>query len=230
MPSVDTVQTSHPFHRRHKNAILLATLLILILASPLIEFFGDSQLTNMLLTSVVMVTSINAISRRKRSSFFWAISLAALAVISGWTQAFNNNHIQGGHSVYLFFSHVFGAVLYIYIAALLFKVILIEDEITVDQIFAGVVIYILIGLTWAHCYALVGIYDPESIQGISASINDNESDYIYFSFITLTTLGYGDMLPTSSVTKSLVIVEAITGVMFVTILVSTLVGRVNMKR
>lgn len=225
MQSVSTSPGIPRFHRRHKHAVLLATLLLLILLSPLIQTFKDSHLLVMLLTTVVMATAVNALSFRNRSAVFFAAGLATLAIISGWMQAaFADNDF---HRI---LSHSFGAALYIYIATLLFKVILIEDEVTVDQIFAAVAIYIFIGLTWGHFYALVGVFDPESVIGITVAESFSDSDFIYFSFVTLTTLGYGDMLPVNPMTKALVIIEAITGVMFVAILISTLVGRVNMKR
>lgn len=226
MQSVDTDLANQPFHRRHKNLILLVTLLLLILLSPLFQMIHASKLLDMVLTTIVVAASINAVSHRKRATLIWAILLASLAIISGWTQAFDGGLAHQAHSAYLLLAHCFGAALYVYIAALLFKVILIESEISVDQIFAAVAIYIFIGLTWAHFYGITEVFHSNSIIGGDGS----ETNFVYFSFITLTTLGYGDMLPVTPMAKALVIVEAITGVMFVAILVSTLVGRVSMKR
>lgn len=191
------------------------------------------MLMDMILTTIVVGTSLHAITYRKRSTIYFAVGLAVLAVVTGWMQvAFSAN-------IHQIFSHSFTSALYAYIAALLFKVILLEDKITTDQIFAAVAIYIFIGLTWGHFYALADTFHPGSFVGISSNTNDlkdaayaadSSSNFIFFSFVTLTTLGYGDILPNTSITRALVIVEAITGVMFVAILVSTLVGRVNMKR
>ena len=225
MQSDGIESTALPFHRRNKGAILLVTLLLLILLAPLGQLFKDSKLLDMTLATIVMAASLHAISYRRRSTVYLAAVLATLAVISGWMQVgFDSN-------VHQILSHSFGAALYLYIAGLLFKVILIEDDITIDQIFAAVAIYIFIGLTWAHFYALADAFQPGSIDFGTAteSIEPNIS-YIYFSFITLTTLGYGDMLPVTAGAKSLVIVEAITGVMFIAVLISTLVGRVNKRR
>jgi voltage-gated potassium channel len=224
MQAVDIDQADRQFHRRHKNAILLVTLLLLILMAPINELFKDRLLIDMALATIVIAASLNAISQRKRSTVIIAIGLSTLAITSGWSQTFHFSEIN--QIIY----HSLVASLYIYISALLFKVILIEDKITFDQIFAAVAIYIFIGITWAHFYVIVGVFDKESIDGITATINGNESDYLYFSFVTLTTLGYGDILPVNSMTKALVIIEAISGVMFVAILISTLVGRVNMRR
>ncbi len=226
MQSADTDLVRQPFRRRHKSLILLATLLLLILLSPLLQLINASKLLDMVLTTIVVAASINAVSHRKRSTFIWAILLASLTVISGWTQAFDGGEANTAHPIYLILAHCFSAALYIYIASFLFKVILIEDEITVDQIFAAVAIYIFIGLTWAHFYGITEVFQSNSITGNDGS----DPDFVYFSFVTLTTLGYGDMLPATLMTKALVIVEAITGVMFVAILISTLVGRVNMRR
>lgn len=238
MQSVDTDQALRPFHRRHKNAMLLTALLLMILLAPLIQLFKDSKLLEMILTTLVVGASVNAISHRNRTIVYTAVCLATLAVIFGWVEAFyhdghrtvNTFQVSDLHQV---LSHSLAAILYMFVATLLFKVILIEKVITVDQIFAGVAIYVFIGLTWGHFYALTDIFHTESISGISVSTHTMEasnSDYMYFSFVTLTTLGYGDMFPVASIDKALAIIEAVTGVMFVAILVSTLVGRVNMKR
>ncbi|MCF6311408.1 MAG: ion channel [Verrucomicrobiales bacterium] len=226
MPSTDPEQQAPPFHRRHKNAILLATLLVLILASPLIQVFEGYKLLDMLLSTAVMAASLNAVSYRKRSTFFWALCLTSLAVISGWTQAIDHIGPDKSHTYYLVLAHSFGAALYLYIAALLFRVIITQTQITVDQLFAAVVIYIFIGLSWAHFYGLSEAFQNNSISGNT----ETDPNFIYFSFVTLTTLGYGDMLPITPMAKALAIIEAITGVMFVAILVSTLVGRVNRNR
>lgn len=218
--------------------MLLVALLLMILLAPLIQLFKDGKLLDMMLTTVVVGASVNAISHRKRSLVYIAVCLASLAVIFGWVEAFfSNSHRTEttfqASDLHLILSHSLAAMLYLFVAFLLFKVILIEEEISVDQIFAGVAIYIFIGLTWGHFYALTDIFHTESISGISVSTYTSEaysSDYVYFSFVTLTTLGYGDMFPVAPIDKALAIVEAVTGVMFVAILVSTLVGRVNMKR
>jgi len=140
MQSEDIKPAVPPFNRRHKGAILLATLLLLILLAPLGELFKDSKLLDMILATVVMAASLHAISYRQRRTVFLAVALATMAVISGWMQ------VGFDSSVHQILSHSFGAALYLYIAALLFKVILIEDEITVDQLFTAVAIYITTGI------------------------------------------------------------------------------------
>jgi len=224
MQAVDIDQADFPFHHRHKNAILLVTLLLLMFLAPLDLIFQDSKLLDTAMATIVIVASLNAISHRKRSTVFWAIGLAVPAVIFGWVQTFDSDTL---HETV---AHIFGAALYIFIAALLFKVLFTEGEVKTDQIFSAVAIYIFIGLTWGHFYALEEILHPGSITGSLADAGDSSANFVYFSFVTLTTLGYGDMLPVSPGAKALVIIESITGVMFVAILVSTLVGRVNMSR
>ncbi len=220
MQTADTEQSSQPLKRRHKSAILLVTLVLSILVAPLGQLFNEGKLLDMILATVVIGASLNAISHKKRSTVFWAVGMASFALISGWL------HVRFEGNIHLILSHSFGAVLYAYMGSLLFKVILLEDEITIDQIFAAVAIYIFIGLTWAHFYALT-----EAFYAHSFIVNDNtDPNFIYFSFVTLTTLGYGDMLPITAFAKALTIIQSITGVMFVAVLVATLVSRVNMKR
>ena len=223
MQSADTELAKPPFHRRHKSAILVATLLLLILLHPVNAIFERSALRDMVLLTIVMSASLNALSYRSRFTIDIGVGLGILAVAFGWLEVLLAPHFK-------IFSDSFGASLYIYIAALLFKSIMTENEITVDQLFAAVAIYILIGLTWGNFYAIINLYNPEALNFAERAYETLEKhDYIYFSFVTLTTLGYGDILPVSGIARSLVIVEAITGVMFIAIMISRLVGRINMK-
>ena len=176
----------------------------------------------MVLITIVMSASLNAISFGNRKVTRIAIVLAILAVISGWLEAlYHSNQLE-------IVSDSLDAGLYIYIATYLFRGIIVEKEITMDQLFAAVVIYILIGLTWGNFYSMTDSISPGAIDfGSPSDQSDISNNYMFFSFVTLTTLGYGDMLPVSPFAKSLAILESVTGVMFVAILISRLVGKIN---
>ena len=92
-----------------------------------------------------------------------------------------------------------------------------------NRIVGSVGIYLLIGVLWAIVYRLLYMIVPSSFPGLEAR-EANLEDFIYFSFVTLTTLGYGDILPVTGIARSLAIFETISGQLYVAILIAGLVG------
>ena len=94
-----------------------------------------------------------------------------------------------------------------------------KTTITQDTIKCGISVYILIGLLWSIFYLMINIINPESFTAIT-----NSNDYIYYSFVTLTTLGYGDISAQSNIAKSMSILEAVIGQLYLAIFVAQLIG------
>ena len=98
---------------------------------------------------------------------------------------------------------------------------------TLDGIFASIVVYQLTGLFFAQVYTLLTMFDHASLSlpgGVPASAMVVQFDMVYFSFVTLATLGYGDVLPVSDVARSVAILEAIVGQFYVAVIVAVLVS------
>ena len=107
------------------------------------------------------------------------------------------------------------------ITALVMKIFL-EDVITAETIKGGISVYFLIGFLWSFLYLFLLFLDPEAI---SFPVRNLEySDITYFSFTTLTTLGYGDATPVSWMARNLTILESTTGQIYLTVLIARLVG------
>jgi len=106
-----------------------------------------------------------------------------------------------------------------------FRQILTGKEITQNMLVGSVVLYLLIGLIWAILYMLLLIIFPDGFNGLEMIPGrENFSQVTYFSFVTLTTLGYGDISPKNPVTEFFVYMEAISGVFYIAIVVSSLVS------
>lgn len=102
---------------------------------------------------------------------------------------------------------------------------LFSDEITTNNIIGSICIFLLLGFIWAIFYLLVIEVTPLSFSGIELTTwKENLPDVMYFSFVTLTTLGYGDILPISPLARFFVYIEAIVGVFYMAIVVSSLVS------
>ena len=105
------------------------------------------------------------------------------------------------------------------------KQVLLEGDIDGNKIIGSLSLYILLGLIWAVIYLLLLVMDPAAFSGIeTANWQESFSRVAYYSFVTLTTLGYGDILPTNHVAEFFVYLEAIIGVFYMAIIVSSLIS------
>jgi len=98
-----------------------------------------------------------------------------------------------------------------------------REEVTLDVLFGAAAVYLLIGLMWTMAYVLLENLRSGSFM-VAAGGTPMLPDLLYFSFVTLTTLGYGDILPVTSQAQSLAILEAVTGVLYLAFLIGRLVG------
>ncbi len=115
-------------------------------------------------------------------------------------------------------------ILYLGIATyLILRDILLSPEITIDTIRGGICVYLLIGFVWALLYGITASLDSNAFSQPIIEV-ESYGRAVYFSFTTLTTLGYGDIIPVSPLAKMLTNLEAIIGQLYPAILISILVG------
>jgi hypothetical protein len=122
----------------------------------------------------------------------------------------------------------FTAILYTWCGALMLSAILKAKEVTHQLIISAVNCYIILGMFYAHIYTILDWFHPESFA-LPVSKQGAASHFVYFSFVTLATLGYGDITPKTEFAQRLAITEAIMGQFFgwlvVAYLLSVYVGR-----
>jgi hypothetical protein len=131
----------------------------------------------------------------------------------------------------LIIRHLFAAAFLSYVISVMLVVIFTSRRVTADTVCASLCIYLLLGVVWAMGYSVIDILDPEAFRftltGPSPVIrmgSGASTAVLYFSFATLTTLGYGDIVPISPMARMLAVLEAITGQLFLAVLVARLVG------
>jgi hypothetical protein len=107
------------------------------------------------------------------------------------------------------------------IAVLIMK-IFAETKITAETIKGGISVYFLIGFLWAYLYSLLLLLDPKALSFAKESFA--YASLTYFSFTTLTTLGYGDITPVNWMARNLTILESTLGQIYLTVLIARLVG------
>ena len=108
--------------------------------------------------------------------------------------------------------------------------VLLTGKVDLNTIVGSVALYILIGYIFAIVYTLLLEIRPEAFKGIEASAwYDNLSTTTYFSFVTLTTLGYGDISPAMPLAEVIVVLEAVTGMFYLAAIVASLIGSMKLK-
>jgi hypothetical protein len=128
-------------------------------------------------------------------------------------------------SFYVHFILITLLVFFIGSFAMAAKQVLLVGDIDGNKIIGSLTLYILLGLIWATIYLLILVMDPQAFSGIDAgSWQEIFSRVAYYSFVTLTTLGYGDILPTNHIAEFFVYMEAIVGVFYMAIIVSSLIS------
>jgi len=167
--------------------------------------------------TVILFTSIYAVSDKKGTTLV-AILLALPKLGTTWA----NNFVP--HPLLYFLDSLFGIIFIGYIIILILRHIFRQEDVSSETIYGAIVVYILLGLMWVFLYNITEILYPGSFS--VAAVLDAESKKVlyFFSFVTLTTLGYGDITPVSAPARSLAMVEAIVGQMYLAVLIARLVG------
>ncbi|MCX6340666.1 MAG: potassium channel family protein [Candidatus Aureabacteria bacterium] len=210
------------YHRHLYVTLMLAIIMILIMVPFLRnDERGRFFLSLLLLLVILGALKILASSRR----IFWVgVILGLGAGLCGPLLPLMTNLSPAAWSAVkysLMGAYVAFFTLVIYV---LLKSIFTGCRVTGDKIYAAISGYLLLGIFWALIYAIAEDLDPTSFGRVMPQWGGSFSELLYFSFTTLTTLGYGDIGPQTALSQTLSYMEAISGQLFVAILIARLVG------
>jgi len=202
---------------------LLVALLVLLLVVPLLPA-GTAQSTGELLTlSAVLITSIYALHGSRRA-FVIGIVVVVPALLGKWLSFF------AAHQILVSASRGFAIMLFILTTWNIIRYLMTEREVTADTLYGAVSAYLLLGLIFGTAYGIVETVSPGSFANLPVDSVDGRGlgsasiALDYFSLVTLTTLGYGDVTPLSQMARSLAVLEAVAGQFYLAVLVARLVG------
>lgn len=198
---------------------LLLSLIALIILLPLLEREETLKLVKIAaLVSLIPIFSLLSFSKNgkiMRSLLFLAVPV----LVFDWGAVFSDR-------VELFIlSGVFSILFYLYLVYIIFQYITKAKKVDENVILGAICMYILLGLAWGSAYFLLDTVLQDSFSGELL-----RSNFIYYSLVTLTTVGYGDILPQSPLAKSIASLEAVSGVMFSTIFLAKLVSLYGQER
>jgi voltage-gated potassium channel len=206
--------------RRHPVAAFLTGLVLAIASIPLDEQFHDGDLVEVLRLTVVLLAGLFALSDRHRI-LVWGIVLATPAMVGKWVNHWLPDLVPD-------WTFLVPALLFcMFVVLRLLRFILRAPRVDSEVLCAGVAGYLMLGLLWTMAYVLKARLAPDSFAftvGPVGSQSMKGLTALYYSFITLTTVGYGDIVPMSGATRMLAMMEAITGTFYVAMLISRLVA------
>lgn len=217
------------FIYKWRFSFLLAALVINILLVPLLASIGanstyhfGSILIQLALTLLLVILVFTVGHNRNIKVAYVILALAAL-IFSWATLGDSNSNISFYDTLFTFTALTFAMVVVI-------VEVFSDDCVTIDTISGALCAYLLLGLTFASIYAFIDIIQPGSFISIvnatpvQLSIDSAVLDRIYFSFITLLTVGYGDIVPLSDAAKLFTIIEGFFGQVYLVVMIARLVG------
>ena len=206
--------------RRFSTVQLLIALALFFIWAPFVEEIEGGELIVSGLFSLVLLAGVVAVADRKRVLVI-AIVLAIPAIAGRWINHFRPD--LAPPAVFL----TAGLVLIAFVVANLLRFVLRAPSVNVEVLCASISAYLMLGLLWTMAYWLVDQLTP----GGAFSFNTNTGTRsmngftgFYFSFITLSTVGYGDITPVSRIARWLAAMEAMTGLLYVAVLIARLVA------
>jgi hypothetical protein len=206
--------------RRFSTVQLLVALVVLFISAPFVEELKGGGLILSVLFSLVLLAAVFAVADRKRTLAI-ALGLALPAITARWINFFRPRVVHP--TVFL----VCALLLLAFVIGHLLHFILHARVVTIEVLCASIAAYLMLGLMWTVAYWFVDQVTP----GGAFSFNTERGMHsmngftgFYFSFITLSTVGYGDITPVSQAARWLAAMEAMTGSLYVAVLIARLVS------
>lgn len=205
---------------------LLMSLAILLLLTPFSQLLHGPLPRARVLYTIVLLAGVHSL-RRDPWMFRGGFALALVALVTGWlTQHWDLPAL-------VIADHLLTAAFLGLTTVLILATILTAYRVTLDTVLGGICVYLLLGVLWVSLYSALEYAIPGSFVAgdvpISALSHSGTEAHrfprlLYFSFVTLTTLGYGDIVPTNPLAHALATGEAILGQVYLAVFVASLVG------
>ena len=197
--------------------VLLVLILFMLVLAPFLDVFIQTRIMMDVFLTAIFILIIYTI-QLKRYQTIIALALALPLIISTWSVYFVDIKTVS------LLTRIFGALFFAYAAINILRIIAKSEEVTRETIFAAIVAYLLIALMWAFLYMILELASPGSFSFPDWGSRGETMQFEYLSFVTITTLGYGDITPVTDQASALVIIEAVVGQIYLVVLVAWLVG------
>jgi hypothetical protein len=200
-------------YSRSRYAILFYALFLTLLAMPIVATIGlPTGLIKLLLGACLLAAVMpNATKRSRRMLFAAVVLLVAIRLVS------DRGYLPVNSGLVLGVIGLTGLLA----AAGALRFTVTSDAVNSETLYAALSTYLLAGLFFGQIYWSIERIAPGSLVGPDPF---SELRAIYYSFVTLATLGYGDFLPRTDIARGVAVVEVIGGQLFLAVMVARLIG------
>lgn len=200
-------------------ATLLVVLLILIVVSPLVPI-DRSAFVIELLFDLVLLTGVYSIGPGRHRWPFLVLTVLTLGI--RWSEELMDDGVLDVVALGI------TTVWLVYAVCVIVMHLFQQREVTLNTIFGAVVTYLLAAVAFGMLFQIIELQSPGSFRGISdatiAHRNELTSEMMYFSLVCLTTMGYGDVVPVSSLARPIAVLEGVFGQLYLAVMIARLVG------
>lgn len=204
--------------RHHPSAFLLSAQLILLILYAIFDGLHSQRALLSALSALVLVLVVWVISRSPVTQWIaWLLAVPAfvLSILSVWIV----------NSTLLGWSSLFEGLLYFYAAGSLIIYMMGDTRVTTDELFAAGATFTLLAWGFAHWYLACQTWVPDSfVNGGHPGVPLTFVELLFLSFTNLSATGLGDILPISAPARVLAMLEQFSGVGYITVVVSRLIG------
>jgi ion channel len=204
-----------------RHLLLLVLLLLIFVLSPfIVPYYYGPTIVNVI-AAAVLLSATYAVSAR-RSFLIFALSLSGVSIVLTFWLAAAPNHWL------VVTSHGTLVILVSFFAIAILGYVLRSGKVTADKIYGAICAYLLFGYAWTFIYSLIEEVQPGSFTSVTSMPADDIVSRVmqmrYFSFVTLSTVGYGDIVPHTQAARTMALLEAMLGQFYLVALIGRLVG------
>jgi hypothetical protein len=211
--SFDSLQTL--LQSKQRYLILIVLIIALLVLGPILEQFIAIRILIDVFLMVIVLSMLSTVTHKKRLARIGPL-LAIVMLLSLWLK-------------YVFYYEVFavasmmiGILFTVFVTAHTLAFIIKSETVTGEVVYAAMLVYLLVAQLWALVYTFLDLINPASFN-----LPQGQGDFLifeYYSFVTLTTLGFGDITPLTKVAKAFSVLEAVVGQLYLVVVVARFVG------
>ncbi len=201
---------------KNLTRLLISLIVIFFLAPYSSSIIGNSVMTILFL--IINLLIVNFLYLPKIGKF----TLRTFAVLASFLDLSHANQVHRLTNI-MFLTNLFYGILMILAIIFLSSLIFRKKKVDINIINGGISIFLLLAFLWFNFYSIILAFDPNAFKGLSSEL-EQQYQIFYFSFTTITTLGYGDITPVNKFAMSLANAQAIVGLMYPAIFIARLVS------
>lgn len=205
---------------RYRSMILLVAELFFIITSAYWDALQDEAHFMVALYFVFFCVGGYSLTNDKN----WLVRYGAYCLVALFCSWFD-----GGFWVHLLATLCILAVYYMIFKAAVWYSLFRAKVNQADQILAGVAGYLLLGLFWTVVFMFIGREFSGALLNQVSGVDATAAESLYFAFVSVTTLGYGDIVPVAPIAKIMAILASVSGVLYIAILIAAIVSGVKVE-